>query len=418
MAMSPRLPQLRTGAFAAFGALIVSSTLILASVSAADWPHWRGPDGDGISKETGWKATWPVEGPKIVWQRNVGTGYSCFSVVGDHVYTMGNESADNNMGTVFCLNTENGVTRWTHTFPSKLDPKYFDGGQLSTPTVDGDFVYILGRQGQLFCLKRSTGAPVWSKDLLKDFNGIMPTWGYSASPLIVDEKLILEVGGKGVSAMALNKLTGKTIWNAGDDLASYSTPALFNDRGAPLLAMFNGTGLFIRQVSDGKEIARYPWKTNYDINPTTPIVFGNRIFISSGYGHGGASVRLTEGSLSKMWESKEIRTKMNSCVLWQGHLYGFDESQLKCLEFASGAVKWKQTGLGMGGLTMADGKLIVLSESGDLVIAEANPVSYKELARTHVLSKTCWTCPVLADGKIYCRNSAGDIACVDVSAKP
>ena len=279
-------------------------------------------------------------------------------------------------------------------------------------------VYTLGRQGQLYCLKRSTGAPVWKKDLVEDFGGEVPTWGYAGSPLVLGDKLIIDNGGKkGASVIALNKANGKLVWKAGDDIAGYASPYAFEHKGRTELAVFNGIGLVIRDASEGKEISRYPWKTSYDVNAAMPVISGDKVFIASGYGHGGALLQMGSSSLSKVWETKAMKTKMNSAILWQGHLYGFDEGELTCLDFESGAVKWKQKGLGLGSLIVASGKLIILSEQGDLVFAEATPSSYKELARARVLSKTCWTNPVLANGRIYCRNNSGDLAAVDVSGK-
>ena len=408
-------PVCRAGVVAASVAAVFSC-FVSRTVSASDWPQWRGSNRDGISLESGWKATWPEAGPKILWKINVGTGYSSVTVVGDHAFTMGNERVDKDTGVVFCLDVENGAVRWRHLFPSKLDPKYFDGGQLSTPTVDGEVVYVLGRQGQVFCLKRSTGAPIWSKDLVKELGGEMPTWGYSGSPLVLGEKLIVEGGGKGCSAVALNKTTGQLLWKAGDDIAGYGSPIVFEQAGRGV-AFFNGVGLVIRQQDDGKEIARYPWKTQYDVNPTTPIIYGDQIFISSGYGRGCALLRFGSAGLSKVWESKVMRNKMNNCVLWKGCLFGFDESELACVDFATGDVKWKQKGLGMGALTLANGKLIVMTENGALAIVEPTPAGYKELAKAHVLDKTCWTSPTLANGRIFCRNNSGDMACVSVAGE-
>ena len=417
MSFPPKLvrPVRRTGVAAIVVAAL--SPFFTGNAVASDWPQWRGANRDGISLESGWQTTWPEAGPKIAWKVNVGIGCSSFAVDNDYAFTMGNERVDKDEGAVFCLEVANGSVRWRHTFPSTLDPKYFDGGQLSTPTVDGEFVYALGRQGQLFCLKRTTGAPVWSKDLVKDFGGEMPTWGYSGSPLLMGDKLIVEAGGKGSSVIALNKNTGQLLWKAGDDIAGYGSPIAFEPVAGTGVAFFNGVGLVIRHQSDGTEIARYPWKTQYNVNAATPVVFGNQVFIASGYGRGCTLLNFGRAGLSKVWESKVMRNKMNSCVLWQNCLFGFDEGELACIDFATGEVKWKQKGLGMGALTLANGKLIVLGEDGTLAIVDPSPAGYKELARAHVLGKTCWTSPVLANGRIFCRNNAGDVTCVSVAEK-
>ena len=389
---------------------------IFASVpaSAADWPQWRGPNRDGISPETGWTATWPSEGPKVVWKINLGPGCSSFAVVGAQVFTMGNEK---DSGFVCCLDAQNGNVVWKASYVSPLEPKMFEGGQCATPTVEGDRVYALGRQGQLFCLNKATGAVVWSRDFVNEFGAKVGTWGYSGSPLIMGDKLFIDVGAKGASAVAFDKATGKTLWQAGDDTQSYASPQGFTQEGKQYVAFFNAFGLVVREAADGKEVMRYPWKTSYDVNPTTPIIADGKIFIASGYGHGAALLPLGSADPKPIWENKNMKNKMNSCVLWQGNLYGFDEKTLTCMDFATGEVKWKQEGLGLGSLMLAEGKLIVLSEEGQLVIAEASPAGYKELAKTQAVPKRSWVTPVLANGKIYCRNNAGDVVCLDVSGR-
>jgi len=384
------------------------------TAGAADWPQWRGPNRDGISAEAGWSSTWPAGGPKVLWKASLGQGCSSFSVVGEQVFTMGN---DKDTGIVYCLAAKTGSVVWKHTYPSKLDPKLFDGGQCATPTVDGDRVFTLGRQGQLFCLNKATGAVVWSKDLVKDFGVKLGDWGYAGSPLVVGNLLMIDVGGKGASAVAFDKATGKVAWQAGDDAQSYASPVAFVHNGKQRVAFFNAFGLVVREAADGKEILRFPWKTQYDINAATPIIADGNILIASGYGHGAALIPLGSANPTPVWQNKNMKNKINSCVLWKGDLYGFDEGTLTCMDFATGAVKWKQGGLGLGSLMLADGKLIVLAEKGDLVIAEASPAAFKELARTPAVAGTTWVSPVLANGSIYCRNNKGEAVCFDVSGK-
>ena len=378
---------------------------------AADWPQWRGPNRDGISIEKNWVAT----NLKPLWKANVGIGCSSFSVVGGQAFTMGN---DKDTGSVYCLDAASGKILWQHSYPSPLEPLMFEGGQCSTPTVDGNSVFALGRQGQFFCLNKATGAVVWAKDFMKDFSvASMAKWGYAGSPLVLGNKVIIEAGAKGASAVALDKTNGKVLWQAGDDAQSYGSSYAFMQDSKQCVAFFNAFGLVVRDAADGKEMMRYPWKTSYDVNPTTPIVADGKIFIASGYGHGAALLPLGVAAPKPIWESKEMKTHMNSCVLWQGYLYGFDESALTCMEFATGTVKWQQKGLGKGALILADGKLIIQAEDGALAIAEASPEAYKELSRTPAVGKRSWVIPVLANGRIYTRNNNGEVACFDVSGK-
>jgi len=180
------------------------------------------------------------------------------------------------------------------------------------------------------------------------------------------------------------------------------------------LAIFNTLGLVIKNINNGQEIANVEWKTDYNVNAVTPIIFGDNIFISSGYNTGGALYKFDGKTLTQIWKNKNMRNHFNSSVLWNGNLYGIDEDQLRCLDFKTGVVKWTQRGLGKGSFMLADGKLIVMGEKGDLVIAEATPNKYTELVRAKVLDGLCWTVPVLSGDKIFCRNHEGVLVCLDV----
>ncbi|MEI8233876.1 MAG: PQQ-binding-like beta-propeller repeat protein [Verrucomicrobiota bacterium] len=391
-----------------------SLILCAAAVRADDWPQWRGPQRDGISAETAWTSAWPAQGPKVLWRAHFGQGCSSFAVVGNRVFTMGNEK---DVASVFCLDARTGEPVWKYSFPSTLDPKMFEGGQCSTPTVDGDFVYALGRQGQFFCLNKATGAVVWSKDFPRDFEAKVAGWGYSGSPLVLGGMVLVDVGGKGASAVAFDKTTGAVIWQAGDDPLAYSSPYAYLQEGKHRVAFFNGFGLVVRDAADGKEALRYPWKTDWGVNAATPIVADGKLLLSSGYNHGAALLPLDAPGPKPVWENKSLRNKMNSCVLWRGCLYGFDENTLTCLAFATGEVKWRQQGFGTGSLILAGGKLLIQAESGVVAVAEAAPEAYKELARTEALPKKTWVAPVLANGKLFCRNNNGNAVVFDLSGQ-
>jgi outer membrane protein assembly factor BamB len=393
-----------------FSAAAVLALAAFGSFAArgADWPCWRGPDRNGISAEKGWQAQWPAEGPKQLWKASVGTGFSSFSVSGGRVYTMGNR-ADTDR--VFCLEANTGKAVWEYSYPSALDPKNFEGGPCATPTVADGRVYTFSRKGDLFCLDGAKGTVVWLKHLNRELGLEIPTWGCASSALVEGGLVVVNMGSAGV---ALDGKTGKMVWVSAKSAGAYATPVPLKIGGEQCLAIFSRESLIAVRAADGREVWSYPWKTMYDVNAADPIIDGDKIFISSGYNHGGTLLKMSGPAPAKVWENKNLRNHFNSCVLWQGYLYGPDDSGLRCVAFETGDLKWSYPAFGKGSLMVADGKLVALSEKGELIIAAATPAAFTPLARAQVLQGKCWTTPVLANGLIYCRNAVGDVVCLDV----
>lgn len=370
--------------------------------SAGDWPQWRGPNRDGISTETGWLSNWPADGPKRLWQAPVGIGYSSFAVSQGSVYTMGNvEEKDQ----VLCFGTLDGKLKWKHEYPcTAKDPNGYLGTRC-TPTVEGDSVYTISRQGQFFCLDTATGKVKWAKDFVKDLGGVIPQWGFSGSPLIERNWVLAEVGGNNASVVAFDKGTGEVAWKAGNDKAGYASLVALDLNGQRCLLQFSTDQLICRKMQDGAELWRHSWKTSYGVNAATPLVHGDEVFISSGYNFGCALLKMTPAGAQEVWRNKNMRNHVNSCVLVNGVLYGYDDSELKCLDWKTGEVKWGTKEYGKGAVTYADNKLILYGQSGKLGIAEANPAAFKEICSFRALTgKDTWANPVLANGVIYVRS--------------
>lgn len=379
----------------------------------ADWPRWRGPNFDGISPESNWLKQWPDSGPQQLWKAEVGVGWSSVSVAGGRLYTMGNtEEVDS----VYCFDAVTGRLAWEHKYDcSSKDPNGYPGPRV-TPTVDGDRVYSLSRHGHLFCLDAASGAVKWAKDFPKDFGAKVPRWGFSGSPLIEGGWVIVETGGPGASVVALDKLTGAVVWQAGDDGVGYSSVIPFDHEGQRCLAVFTAAGIVGRRAADGKELWRYPWKTNYDVNAATPIVKDGRVFISSGYGKGCALVDFSAGEARVVWEHKKMRNHVATCVLLDGHLYGFDEGSFKCLNWATGEEKWSSPEYGKGSLMLAGDRFIVFSDKGRVAVVEPSSSELKEVSGFQALGgNATWAVPVLANGRLYCR-AGKDLVCLDVKA--
>lgn len=383
---------------------------------ADDWPRWRGPNLNGISSEKGWSSEWPAAGPKTLWKASVGTGFSSMSVAQGRVYTMGyGEEKD----VVYCLDAKDGKILWQHEYESDLGDKYFEGGPTSTPTVDGKSVYALSRWGDVFCFEAATGKIQWSKNVQKETNARIPGWGFAGSPLVHGNLLLRNIGEAG---MALEKATGKIAWSSANKDAGYSTPLPFKRGGTELALFSSGKSFAAVDIKTGKQAWSIPWVTQYGVNAADPIVKDDYVFVSSGYGKGAGLWKIGEGEPKPVWQNKEMRNQMNPSVLVDGYLYGVDgdagtKPSLKCVEFLTGTVKWTEPRVGSGSVAVADGKLIVLSDKGELMIADASPAGFKPTARAQVLGGKCWTVPVLANGQIYCRNVAGDLVCVDIAGQ-
>lgn len=379
--------------------------------SAADWPSWMGPRLDGVSHETGWSVEWPAAGLPQVWSREIGTGFSSVSMVDGLLYTMGHTGGRE---TVWCLQAETGEVVWSKAYAAELNSNLYEGGPGSTPTVDGEAVFTLSVDGRLVCFDRKTGNITWEKFLQDELDVGLHEWGFNSSPLILKQQLIVQ-GGRVVS---FDKATGEKNWQTKRHQAGYGSVRAFSHAGELLLASLDCDGLRISRSTNGSEVAFTPWTSPFDTNSTTPIVADGGIFISTGYNVGCGLFRLQNSRLRQVYHNRRMRNHFNNSVLFEGCLYGMDGNSnlgrvvtLTCMDYETGRVKWKQRGMGCGSLMIANERLVILTEDGTLVVAEARPDRYRELARSPFLEGRCWTIPVLLDGRAYGRNSQGKLVC-------
>lgn len=387
--------------------------LTLGSLHADDWPNFRGPAHNGVTAEKGWRSEWTAEGPPVAWKAEVGLGFSAIVVAKGRAATAGHAAGKD---TVFCFDVASGKTLWKHSYPAQLGDTFYEGGTTGTPTFDGDRLYWLSRWGDLFCFEAADGKVVWQTNIQKETGAPIPTWGFTGAPLVQENLLVLNVGEAGA---AVEKATGKLVWKSAAKDAGYSTPQPMTRDGRTLAIFANTEHYLAVDPKTGKEAWRFRWLTQYGVNAADAVLGGDQLFISSGYGKGGALLQLGAGAPTQLWKTKVLRTQLNAAVLHDGHLYGADgdtveKAALKCVEFSSGKEKWAERNFGNGGLIIADGKLIALSALGELIIAPASPDGFKPTTRAQVLGTKCWTAPVLANGFIYCRNSKGQIAVLDV----
>lgn len=374
-----------------------------------DWQQYHGPNRDRISNESGWSTNWSKQAPEFLWRTNIGNGFASFSVKNGRVFAMGNK---NDKDSVYCFDAKTGDEIWKHSYPCELHSNMHEGGPCATPAVTDQHVYTLSKEGRFFCLDVKTGDVVWFKDVKSELGVEPPRWMFAGSPLLYKDQVIIDVG----RIAAFDQKNGKLIWKSEDFGAAYSAPVAFEFNGKTYFASVPEYGLVAVDGENGKTFFTHPWKTKYGINAATPLQIGQAFFISSGYNHGCALVSIDEkGNTKTLWENRNMRNKMNSSIFWEGFIYGFDEGVLTCLNAKDGSEQWTYKGLGHGSLMLADGKLIILGERGQLTIAKPTPEKYTELSRAQVLGGKCWTIPVLANGRIYCRNAEGDMVCVNVS---
>ena len=394
---------------ALWAALLICVATTAASESrAADWPSWRGVNGDGISSETGWRTTFSDGGPRIAWEKQLGVGFGSVAVRDGLIYAMGWRDGKD---FIYCIEAKSGDVKWQEYYPSERYDKNHKGGPAATPALDGDRVYTVSKEAVVHCLDAGTGEGRWRVNLVEKFDVSVPQWGFSGSAIVLGRMVLVDVG----RIVALDKKTGRTIWKTEDYGSAYSTPMPFKIGAKQLVAAFPAAGLVVLDATRGKQIATHKWETSYKVNSATPIVDGNLIFITSGYNTGAALLRLDGSGLEVLWENKQMKGKMATPILIDGHLYGFDEGKLKCVELRTGQQKWDARGMGLGTLTAADGRLIVLSEQGKLVIARASPDGFQSLDEAQIFDEDQgWIVPVLAGGRIYCRSGSGRLVCIDV----
>lgn len=385
---------------------IISESLV---AEAGDWPQFRGPKRDGHAAPQKLLRQWPTTGPQLLWTaEGLGAGYSGLAVVGDRIVTMGLIGEDE---MVLSRRLSDGQEIWR----TRIGPAYrqdIGDGPRSTPTVVGDAVFALGASGDLACLDLNTGQIVWHRQILKEFDASNITWGISESPLVVGQHVIVTPGGRKGTMVALDKISGATLWTAKDprlevEPAGYASPILYSVAGNEQVATFTSLGAFAVRLRDGKFVWRYDKVANGTANIATPVYSAGHLFYSSDYGQGCALLRLQGDRVQEVYFNKNLKNHHGGVVAIDGHLYGFDSSVLVCVEMASGKQKWKDRSVGKGSLSVADGMLYLLSEDGVVGLVRPSPTKYEEVSRFSLPSRSdqrTWTYPVIAHGRLLLRD--------------
>lgn len=397
---------------------VIGVAILTVLISAAGdetapsgWYQFRGPLRDGKSAETGLARSWGPTGPKELWRVPIGAGFSSVSAVSGRLFTM---DADGETEFALALDAATGLPLWR----VPVGPIFRDvngDGPRSTPTVDADLVFVLGSRGRLAALRASTGETAWETSITDAFEGELPTWAFATAPLVDGDRLLVEVGGSGPRAIAaLDKRTGAVIWTSQEAKLAYSSPIPL-EHGGTKQFLFLLQEKLVSLDRDGRELWSVPFAPQLDIKPASPVfVAPDLVLISASYDVGAKVVRLkTDGgavTAEELWSGRQMRSHFNSAVALEGRIYGFDTATLRCLEAATGESCWAKRGLGKGSLIYADGMFLVLSERGMLVLMEATPEAYRELASHQVLEGRCWTPPSLSEGRLYLRNHSELVA--------
>jgi outer membrane protein assembly factor BamB len=392
----------------------LSSSTRLQAADSAFWPQFHGPGGDNHSPASGLLKKWPSEGPKLAWTaKGIGTGFSSVTLSGGMIFTAGNVGDD----TVVTALGSDGKQKWQ----AKCGKAWTagPGGTRATPTLEGDRLYYMNPHGDAVCLDAKTGEKIWGLNILKEFGSKNITWALAESLVIDGDHVVCLPGGPKVSMVALDKKTGKTVWKAASaegDLAGYATPIIIKHGGLRIVLNMTAKALIGVNADSGKLLFRYPHKTAYDVNATTPIFHDGQVFISSGYGTTGSvmlkiNVEGEKASVEKVWASRDLDNHHGGVILVDGCLYGaahnFHGGRWICLDWKTGKMKYAEKGVGKGSATFAEGMLYTLSEDRGAGLVEATPEGHKlagEFKTPAGPEGPTWAHPVVCGGRLYIRH--------------
>jgi len=372
------------------------------------WTDFRGPNREGHYTGGRILTTWPSEGLKPLWKQPIGGGYASFVIANGKAFTIEQRRGQE---VVAAYDMSSGRELWSHSWPAFFQEAMGGDGPRATPVWDGGRLYALGASGQFHVLDAESGKLIWSKDILADNGAENIQWGMSNSPLIVDERVIVTPGGRnGKSVVAYDKRDGRRLWGSLDDSAAYTSPIVTTLAGQRQLVVVTATRVTGLTVENGSLLWEFPWITMSNINSAQPIITdANHVFVSAGYDHGSVLLEISKTgtgvSARPVWETRSMKNRFNSSVLYQGHIYGFDEGIFACIDSRSGERKWKGGRYGYGQILLAGEHIIVLTESGDLVLLRATPESHQEVSQFSAIEGKTWNHMAIAGGILLVRNT-------------
>jgi outer membrane protein assembly factor BamB len=387
-----------------------------AIVWTTHWTDFRGARRDGHYSAAPIRTDWTTLRP--LWRQPVGGGYASFVVANGHGFTIEQRGRDEVAAAYDVLT---GRELWTSAWNALFRESMGGDGPRATPTWHDGRLYVLGATGEFRALDAATGRTLWRTDILADAGADNIDWGVSAAPLVVDNTVVvLPGGGNGQSVVAYDRHSGKRVWGALDDRASYSSPMLVTLAGVRQILTFTATRLVGLSPENGSMLWEFPWENDNDVNASQPLIAGpDRVFISSGYGADAAMLQLASGAdgqltARELWRTNRMNNVFTSSVLHDGFIYGLDGSILSCVDASTGELKWKGGRYGSGQVMLASGHLIVLTEQGELALVRADPKAHQELTRFPAIEGKTWNHPAMSDGILLIRNIE-EMAAFDLS---
>ncbi len=386
-------------------------TALATTIRADDWPQFLGPHRDGVSAESGVKP-WGQGGPKVSWSRDVGPGFAG-PVVAAQRLILFHRVGDQEI--VECLRADNGKSLWQFGYPTAFEDDFRKGdGPRATPTIAGGTVVTFGADGWLHALDLENGKKLWDRNLIKDYDVPGSFFGVGSSPLVVGDRVLVNVGGKNAGIVAFALDSGKELWKATRDGASYSSPTIATIDGATHGVFFTRQGVVLVDPQTGTVRFQTPWRARIDasVNAATPLILGDAAFFSTSYDTGAVMLKLRKDGAIKLWDSDEIMSNhYNTSIHNVGHLYGFHGRQegpgpsFRCIELKTQKVCWDRPRFGCASMILAGDKMILLTERGELLLVEATPTAYRELARAQVFTAgPCRAQIALSGGRLYARD--------------
>lgn len=402
---------------------VVFGLLLATTAHAGDWPQILGPMRNGKSSQERIAVKWPAQGPRLIWKHAIGQGYAGAAIVDNIVvvfHRVGNQER------IEAISLESGTTKWTADF----DALYRGGvdadlGPRCVPVIANQKVYAFGAAGDLHCVSLSSGQKIWTRELYQDFSGDEGYFGAGSTPIVIDARILVNVGGRKAGIVSLDAATGKTVWAKTNEQASYSAPTVFGDQAHQRVVFVTRLNAVLLDPEDGRITATVPFgKRGPTVNAATPLVESGNLFLTASYGSGAIWAKLTANSVSPEWSNDNtLSSQYNTPIFSGGYLYGIHgredsaPAEMRCVEAKTGRVAWRQKNFGCCSFILADEKMIGLKNNGQLVLIEPNPKSYKQLAASKLPAPTTRALPALSNGRLIVRDSAGKrstLYCLDL----